>query len=1129
MRGMHSHYKEMLGELDKCYLGIEKDTHMKYKVFLDKWKAQMERKTMGLKTAYEEEHKLREELRTWAELNMIALQDKVKELSEDKKRSLERLDLVMAGGSKEMDGMRKSLEQEYQGKIEKVQLEKQKMLAECKLLEAKASARSTEIAGLIIELILKNVEAKIAPAALPLPLPIPASPGKKPASEKSNLEISKLKEENARLQQELKSGKKTESPAPPKGLATDPTVLVEKEKEKLKKTMEDQELKYQRILGEVTSERDSLKSELNAFTASLAAPSDSDDPTTHVLRSQIVLLTTELGSAREKVSGLEGQASQVRALQDSLAKKNAELLELSKKPAEAKTQISADVNERITAKDEDIQRLNQEIHELKSQVEALTTVPERPHVRPSKKGPARESEETTELRDALERLKMHNEILKKQAEESKALSSVELDSLKGELKDARDLISHLEAGRGGNAADLGAALELKQALARIAELEAMGGTSEAEQKLQLATQQVEFLQSQLKDSGKSVAAFPAEELARLNEEIAQANLTIARLNSELNSGQQGNTQELLEELSVLKSENASLKSSDKSGKLLELTEKIKSLQEELNKRPTAEEMGKLSQVIKDQEKQIKDFSSSQGQQIKELNSTIEELKLAHASLIKDMEVKASSASRESKEVIAKITGQLADLEKVRSQLDKQLQSELDGKAKMTAELEQVRKVAGEAAGLAKKVEELLATVAVLQEKNNTKEQELKDSLRQRKLLHNQLEDLKGKIRVFCRVRPLSKGELERGCNNITTIVDEFTITCDSKSGIKPFVYDSVFGPNSTQDEVFEDTRRVVQSSIDGYNVCVFAYGQTGSGKTYTMTGDERNPGVTPRAMDELYNILNHLPNHYRWKVTCYMVEIYLDTLVDLFIPKDFRGTPPSLTIKKDIKGIVVIPEATLFEVKSSREIMAKFDEGNLMRHTSSTKMNDVSSRSHLVFGVMIDVTNTETNQRTVGKLSLVDLAGSERVSKTEATAERLKEGRAINKSLSALGDVISALSSNESHIPYRNNKLTMLMSDSLGGTAKTLMFVNVSPASYNLEETTMSLYYAARVKLITNDPSKNIESKEMSTLKQEILSVSGERDKYKAVLEKNGFNISNLEEIPESKQDEFDDAKYDDL
>ena len=125
----------------------------------------------------------------------------------------------------------------------------------------------------------------------------------------------------------------------------------------------------------------------------------------------------------------------------------------------------------------------------------------------------------------------------------------------------------------------------------------------------------------------------------------------------------------------------------------------------------------------------------------------------------------------------------------------------------------------------------------------------------------------------------------------------------------------------------------------------------------------------------------------------------------------------------------------------------------------------------------------------------------------------MKEGRAINKSLTALGDVISALSSGESHIPYRNNKLTMIMSDSLGGTAKTLMFVNVSPASYNREEILMSLYYAARVKLITNEPTKNVETKEMSKMKQEILDLGIERDKLRLVLERSGLSSADIERL----------------
>merc|ERR1712216_240799 len=143
------------------------------------------------------------------------------------------------------------------------------------------------------------------------------------------------------------------------------------------------------------------------------------------------------------------------------------------------------------------------------------------------------------------------------------------------------------------------------------------------------------------------------------------------------------------------------------------------------------------------------------------------------------------------------------------------------------------------------------------------------------------------------------------------------------------------------------------------------------------------------------------------------------------------------------------------------------------------------------FSILVESYNTTTKKTSIGKLSLVDLAGSERAGKTGATAERLREAQSINKSLSALGDVISALSSGASFIPYRNNKLTQLMSDSLGGNAKTLMYVNISPADYNLDETLTSLAYAARVKLITNDAAKNQESAEVHALKEKIKLLEG--------------------------------------
>lgn len=188
--------------------------------------------------------------------------------------------------------------------------------------------------------------------------------------------------------------------------------------------------------------------------------------------------------------------------------------------------------------------------------------------------------------------------------------------------------------------------------------------------------------------------------------------------------------------------------------------------------------------------------------------------------------------------------------------------------------------------------------------------------------------------------------------------------------------------------------------------------------------------------------------------------------------KKSREQPPKLDIKLDEKKVVQIKNAVIKVVASPDELFYMFTQGNMERHVGATKMNAESSRSHSIFAIMIESYDSNTKKTNFGKLSLVDLAGSERADKTGASADRLKEAQSINKSLSALGDVISALSTGEKFIPYRNNKLTQLMQDSLGGNAKTLMFVNFSPADYNADETATSLAYATRVKKITNNAAK---------------------------------------------------------
>ncbi|ESQ31065.1 hypothetical protein EUTSA_v10003527mg [Eutrema salsugineum] len=353
----------------------------------------------------------------------------------------------------------------------------------------------------------------------------------------------------------------------------------------------------------------------------------------------------------------------------------------------------------------------------------------------------------------------------------------------------------------------------------------------------------------------------------------------------------------------------------------------------------------------------------------------------------------------------------------------------------------------------------------------------------RKRYYNTIEDMKGKIRVYCRIRPLNEKESSEREKQMLTTMDEFTVEHPWKDDKrKQHIYDRVFDMRASQDDVFEDTKYLVQSAVDGYNVCIFAYGQTGSGKTFTIYGQENNPGLTPRATKELFKILKRDSNRFSFSLKAYMVELYQDTLVDLLLPKSAKRL--KLEIKKDSKGMVFVENVTTIPISTLEELRMIIERGSERRHVSGTNMNEESSRSHLILSVVIESIDLQTQSTARGKLSFVDLAGSERVKKSGSAGCQLKEAQSINKSLSALGDVIGALSSGNQHIPYRNHKLTMLMSDSLGGNAKTLMFVNVSPAESNLDETYNSLLYASRVRTIVNDPSKHISSKEIMRLKK---------------------------------------------
>jgi kinesin family member C1 len=347
----------------------------------------------------------------------------------------------------------------------------------------------------------------------------------------------------------------------------------------------------------------------------------------------------------------------------------------------------------------------------------------------------------------------------------------------------------------------------------------------------------------------------------------------------------------------------------------------------------------------------------------------------------------------------------------------------------------------------------------------------------RRKLHNNVLELKGNIRVFCRVRPLLPSDNSGNkCDHIQfqTKLEDGSVEGESLSFLQsgesatgqptlksiPFSFDRVFGPESTQDAVFDEISQLAQSSLDGYRVCIFAYGQTGSGKTFTMEGTPNQPGMIPLAVLQIFAYSSKLSLERGWKFSfeASYLEIYNETLRDLI---DDSNKP--LDIKHAANGKTTVSGLTYVPVETPEQVQELLNKAAKNRAVAETQCNERSSRSHSVFALNISGSNPITGENIEGILNLVDLAGSERLSQSGSTGDRLKETQAINKSLSALGDVISALSSRESHVPFRNSKLTFLLQNSLGGNCKTLMFVNINPALESFGESLCSLRFATKV------------------------------------------------------------------
>nr|XP_045010482.1 kinesin-like protein KIFC3 isoform X1 [Jaculus jaculus] len=489
-----------------------------------------------------------------------------------------------------------------------------------------------------------------------------------------------------------------------------------------------------------------------------------------------------------------------------------------------------------------------------------------------------------------------------------------------------------------------------------------------------------------------------------------------------------------------------------------------------------EQVAMQRQVLKEMEQQLQSSHQLTTQLRAQIAMYEAELERAHGQMLEEMQSLEEDKNRAIEEAFARAQVEMKAVHENLAGVRTNLLTLQPALRTLTNDYNGLkRQVRGFPLLLQEALRSVKAEIGQAIEEVNSNNQELlrkyRRELQLRKKCHNELVRLKGNIRVIARVRPVTKedGEGPEATNAVSFDPDDDSIIHLLHKG-KPvsFELDKVFSPWASQQDVFQEVQALITSCIDGFNVCIFAYGQTGAGKTYTMEGTPDNPGINQRALQLLFSEVQEKASDWQYNITVSAAEIYNEVLRDLL------GKEPQekleIRLCPDGSGQLYVPGLTEFQVQSVDDINKVFEFGHTNRTTEFTNLNEHSSRSHALLIVTVRGVDCSTGLRTTGKLNLVDLAGSERVGKSGAEGSRLREAQHINRSLSALGDVIAALRSRQGHVPFRNSKLTYLLQDSLSGDSKTLMVVQVSPVEKNTSETLYSLKFAERVRSVELGP-----------------------------------------------------------